>query len=77
VRTRAADIWVAGGSGRHFDYSGGEGTDQDRQAVTPAIIDSVTALLMSDLLERDDAETLYAGWETAVGRPALPAISDD
>jgi hypothetical protein len=37
----------------------------------------VTALVLADLLEREDAETLFAPWGEAVGDPSLPEYSDE
>ena len=44
------------------------------------LVDSVgqkPALVMADILEREDAETLYAPWADVVGEPALPAFEED
>ena len=35
------------------------------------------ALAMADILEAEDAETLYAPWAEAIGEPALPSYEDD
>jgi len=66
------DAWVAGRQGRHFDYAGGAGTDQDREAARTAVYDAATALVMADLLDYDDAAALYASWGDAVGGPRRP-----
>ncbi len=43
----------------------------------PAAVDAVSALVLADLLEPEDAETLYAPWEATVGEPKLPEFEDD
>jgi len=48
-----------------------------RLAALPPVTDAVSALVLADLLDREDAETLYAAWEAAVGEPTLPAFEDD
>jgi hypothetical protein len=41
------------------------------------VADSVAALAMADMLEPEDAETLYASWAEVVGEPALPTYEDE
>jgi len=48
-----------------------------RTAALPAAVDAVTALVLADLLEPEDAETLYRPWADAIGEPALPEFEDD
>jgi hypothetical protein len=48
-----------------------------RLAALPPATDAVSALVLADLLEPEDAETLYAAWEAVVGEPELPAFEDD
>jgi hypothetical protein len=43
----------------------------------PAAVDAVSALVLADLLEQEDAESLYAAWEAAIGEPKLPEFEDD
>lgn len=43
----------------------------------PATVDAVSALVLADLLEPEDAESLYAAWETTIGEPKLPEFEDD
>jgi hypothetical protein len=47
------------------------------QAAIPAAIDAVTALVLADLLEPEDADALYIAWDEIVGEPALPEFEDD
>jgi hypothetical protein len=48
-----------------------------RRDAAPAIADAVAALALADLLEPDDADTLYRPWASVVGRPKLPHYEDD
>jgi hypothetical protein len=48
-----------------------------RKAALPAAVDAVTALVLGDLLEPEDAELLYRPWADAIGEPALPEFEDD
>jgi len=50
---------------------------RSREVAGPAVADAVAALVMADILEREDAETLYAPWADVVGEPALPAFEED
>jgi hypothetical protein len=50
---------------------------QGRQDFVPPLVDCVAALVLADILEREDAETLYEPWATAVGEPKLPTYEDD
>jgi hypothetical protein len=45
----------------------------DKALALPPAIDAVTALVLADLLEPEDAEMLYAPWAEVVGEPKLPA----
>ena len=45
-------------------------------ALRPAV-DAVSALVLADLLEPEDAEALYAAWEATVGEPKLPEYEED
>jgi len=38
----------------------------------PALADAMAALVLGDLLEPADAETLYAPWYNIMGAPELP-----
>lgn len=48
-----------------------------RLAARPPATDAVSALVLADLLEPEDAEALYAAWEGTVGEPKLPEFEDD
>jgi hypothetical protein len=48
-----------------------------RLAALPPATDAVSALVLADLLEPEDAEALYAAWDATVGRPKLPEYEDD
>jgi hypothetical protein len=48
-----------------------------RESAGPAVADAIAALVMADMLEPEDAETLYAPWAETVGQPALPTYEDD
>ncbi len=48
-----------------------------RAAALPPAIDAVSALVLADLLEPEDAQTLYAAWEATVGEPKLPEYESD
>jgi hypothetical protein len=45
-----------------------------RQPAIPPLADAVAALVLADVLEPEDAETLYAPWAEVVGEPVLPAF---
>jgi hypothetical protein len=48
-----------------------------RELAGPAVADAIAALVMSDILEPEDAEVLYAPWAEVVGEPSLPDFEDD
>jgi hypothetical protein len=48
-----------------------------RQSVAPTLADAVAALATADMLEPEDAETLYAPWAKVLGEPPLPKFEDD
>jgi hypothetical protein len=48
-----------------------------RELAGPAVADALAALVMADMLEPEDAETLYAPWSDTVGQPELPTYEDD
>lgn len=50
---------------------------QARIDALSAAADAVTALVLADLLEPADAETLYAPWDAVVARPELPRYEDE
>jgi hypothetical protein len=50
---------------------------EGRQDFVPPLVDCVAALVLADILEPEDAETLYEPWAAAVGEPKLPTYEDD
>ena len=50
---------------------------EGRQEFVPPLVDCVAALVLADILEPEDAETLYEPWSAAVGEPKLPTYEDD
>ena len=62
-------------SGRIADNSGflgHSGRNDVRRMAGPVLADAVAALVLGDLLEPEDAATLYAPWFEQVGAPPLP-----
>jgi hypothetical protein len=51
---------------------GQTGQGETRKMAGPALADAVAALVLGDLLDPADAETLYAPWYNLMGSPALP-----
>jgi hypothetical protein len=70
--------WMSGRSEKR-DYSFGspQSLARVREPAGPAVADAVAALAMADILEAEDAETLYAPWSDVVKEPALPEYEDD
>jgi hypothetical protein len=50
---------------------------EGRQDFVPPLVDCVAALVLADILEPEDAQTLYEPWAAAVGEPKLPTYEDD
>ncbi|MFI5258549.1 MAG: hypothetical protein ACHQ01_02890 [Candidatus Limnocylindrales bacterium] len=50
---------------------------RSREVAGPAVADAVAALVMADILEREDAAILFAPWADVVGTPELPAFEED
>jgi hypothetical protein len=48
-----------------------------RVAAMPPAVDAISALVLADLLEPEDAEALYAAWDATVGEPKLPEYEED
>ena len=48
-----------------------------REIAGPAVADAVAALVMADVLEAEDAATLYAPWAKVIGEPAMPVYEDE
>jgi hypothetical protein len=51
---------------------GQSGQTESRKMAGPALADAVAALVLGDLLEPDEAETLYWPWFNVIGAPPLP-----
>ena len=58
-------------------FLGQAGQGESRKMAGPALADAVAALVLGDLLERADAEVLYAAWFNLIGAPALPVASEE
>jgi hypothetical protein len=58
-------------------FLGQTGQADMRRMAGPVLADAVAALVLGDLLEPEDAATLYAPWFELVGAPALPEPEDD
>jgi hypothetical protein len=72
--------WMAGHAGEgRLDYSisASGSTPEVRRSAGPVAADAVAALVMADILEREDAVTLYAPWAEVVGTPELPEYEDE
>ncbi len=50
---------------------------RSREIAGPAVADAIAALVMADIMEPEDAQTLYAPWLGVIGEPALPAYEED
>jgi hypothetical protein len=48
-----------------------------REIAGPAVADAVAALVMADVLETEDATTLYAPWAKVIGEPVMPVYEDE
>jgi hypothetical protein len=68
--------WMNGRSEKR-DYAFGTANSLARVREIAGPADAVAALAMADILEAEDAETLYAPWAEAIGEPALPSYEDD
>jgi hypothetical protein len=72
--------WMAGHAGEgRLDYSisASGSTPEVRRSAGPVAADAVAALVMADILEPEDAVTLYAPWAEVVGTPELPEYEDE
>ena len=72
--------WMAGrGGDTRLDYSFGapKTAVEIRRPAGPVVADAVAALVMADILEPEDAETLYAPWAEVIGTPELPQFEDE
>ena len=62
---------------RDYSFAVSPSLARVREVAGPAVADAVAALTMADILEAEDAETLYAPWVEAIGEPELPVYEDD
>jgi hypothetical protein len=69
--------WIEGRATQHHDKPIRNDSSRSREVAGPVVADSVAALAMADMLEPEDAETLYASWAEVVGEPALPTYEDE
>jgi hypothetical protein len=80
MRLAQAEVfaWMESGATR-FNKIRGDASDwsRTREIAGPAVADAVSALVMSDMLDADDAEVLFDPWSKVVGSPALPVYEDD
>lgn len=57
-------------------FLGQTGQGESRKMAGPALADAVAALVLGDVLERRDAETLYGPWFNLIGAPPLPVAEE-
>ena len=69
--------WIEGRATQHHDKPSRNDSSRSREVAGPVVADSVAAIAMADMLEPEDAETLYASWAEVVGEPVLPTYEDD
>jgi hypothetical protein len=69
--------WINGNSTRAASTSVPVAPAGPREVAGPAIADAVAALVMADVLESEDARTLYAPWAEVIKEPALPEYEED
>jgi hypothetical protein len=70
--------WLNGGRLQETSsFMGQTGQGATRQMAGPALADAMAALVVGDLLPREDAEALYAPWFNLVGAPPLPETDED
>jgi len=66
-------LWLnAGRIQETSGFLGQTGQGESRKMAGPALADAAAALVLGDLLDRRDAETLYAPWFNLIGAPPLP-----
>jgi hypothetical protein len=58
-------------------FLGQAGQGESRKMAGPALADAIAALVLGDLLDPSDAETLYAPWFNLIGAPPLPEPADE
>jgi hypothetical protein len=70
--------WLNGGRLMETaSFLGQTGQSVTRSMAGPALADAVAALVVGDLLEPEDAQTLYGPWFNLVGAPPLPEPEPD
>jgi hypothetical protein len=70
--------WLNGGRLMETaSFLGATGQGVTRSMAGPALADAVAALVVGDLLEPEDAQTLYGPWFNLVGAPPLPASAPE
>ena len=57
-------------------FLGQTGQGESRKMAGPALADAVAALVLGDVLDRTDAETLYGPWFNLIGAPPLPIAEE-
>jgi len=57
-------------------FLGQTGQGESRKMAGPALADAVAALVLGDVLDRGDAETLYGPWFNLIGAPPLPEAEE-
>ncbi|MGA2512664.1 MAG: hypothetical protein ABSG37_03495 [Candidatus Limnocylindrales bacterium] len=58
-------------------FLGQTGQGESRKMAGPTLADAVAALVLGDLLEPQDAETLYGPWFNLIGAPRLPDAGEE
>jgi hypothetical protein len=58
-------------------FLGQAGQGESRKMAGPALADAIAALVLGDLLEPADAESLYGPWFNLIGAPPLPEPADE
>ncbi|HEX7590404.1 MAG TPA: hypothetical protein VF375_00495, partial [Candidatus Limnocylindrales bacterium] len=80
MRLAQAEVfaWMEGGATRFNKIRGDVGDwARTREIAGPAVADAVSALIMSDMLDSEDAGVLFDPWSKVVGTPALPLYEDE
>jgi hypothetical protein len=70
--------WLEGRNERRdYSFGGSASLARVREIAGPPVADAVAAMVMADILEPEDAATLYAPWADAIGEPELPMYEDE
>ncbi len=69
--------WINGESLRAESRAVPVSVGGPREVAGPVIADAVSALVMADMLEAEEARTLYAPWAEVLKTPALPEFDED